>query len=149
MNTVLPLVEEVAWEGWGGWRDVEADVWVEAVALRRGGWSESRWRQWLGLVGGEVTNRRDFGVLLSQWTLARWGGVWGGRNSQEEAVWAAMRDEEVHRRLWWNWDMRTQGWGNDAGAWLQLWAARFLEWDLEEAVGEMQSVLDEPITIGR
>ncbi len=61
----------------------------------------------------------------------------GGRMSREEVMWQAARDEEAARRLWWNWAMRKEGWGDSAAAWLLRWEHVFVEWDLGGEVVDM------------
>jgi hypothetical protein len=76
------------------------------------------------------------------YALLLWGALSltpvGGRTSREEAMWQAARDEESARRLWWNWDMRKQGWGNDAAAWLLRWEPVLVEWDLCDDLSELK-----------
>jgi hypothetical protein len=71
-----------------------------------------------------------------------WGAVnltpVGGRTSREGAMWQAARDEEAARRLWWNWDMRKQGWGDSAAAWLLRWEPVLVEWDLGDDLSDLK-----------
>ena len=134
MAALLPELVEVEYYGWHTWQQIEEDVWVEAAALRRLGWSSVRWRLWMKLLQEEVARRSVWWQLVEQWRLMRWGGVTGGGSPRNEMVWEAMRDEEAARRLIWNWEMRWEGWGGVADTWLEAWGARFFEWGLEEEV---------------
>jgi hypothetical protein len=71
-----------------------------------------------------------------------WGAVnltlVGGRTSREGAMWQAAQDEEAARRLWWNWDMRKQGWGDSAAAWLLRWEPLLVEWDLGDDLSDLK-----------
>ncbi len=141
----LPVVEDVRFEGWQQWHELEKDLWLEEAALRRKGWSEVRWRQWLRLLEKEAAMRREWWGLVQQWSQRRWSGhvppLVGG-DSREEAVWEAMRDEEAARRLWWNWWSREDGWGDESMGWLTLWEGKFFEWGLEEEVEAMKREFD-------
>ena len=139
MAFVLPVVEEMQYEGWNQWRQLEEDVWREEAALRREGWSEQRWRRWQRILLEEVATRRAWWELLQRWCATRWGRVMGGRDWREEAVWEAARDEEAARRLWWNWDVRLlHGLGADPADWLQRWSSNLCEMGLGNEVEVME-----------
>jgi hypothetical protein len=53
-------------------------------------------------------------------------------------MWQAARDEEAAGRLWWNWDMRKQGWGDSAAAWLLRWEPVLVEWDLGDDLSDLK-----------
>jgi hypothetical protein len=76
-GVVLPVVEDIPFEGWSSWWQSEEDLWTEAAALRREGWSSAWWRQWQQLLVEEARRRREWWQLLVQWSQLRWGGVLG------------------------------------------------------------------------
>ena len=53
----------------------------------------------------EQTERNAWWEMVEAWSTLRWGGVMGGRSQSEEAVFDAMRREEVQRRVNWNVDV--------------------------------------------
>ena len=70
MHKTLPVLQTVVddegrWEGWEEWREMEEDSWVEYLALRRGGWSEVRWREWLRAAQEELASGRGGGIWWS------------------------------------------------------------------------------------
>ena len=136
MEPVLPVVTQVAYVGWRSWRELEDDIWIEELALRRPGWSETHWRRWLQILDLEAKVRTEFLELSEKRYVMRWGGITGGRTEVERAVWEAMIREEKVRRFTWNWDMRMKGWGEAPGPWLTKHRQRLLvgEPDLTEQI---------------
>jgi hypothetical protein len=93
-DVVLPVIDDIPFEGWSSWWQVEEDLWTEAAALRRdlieaeewhSGWptalrrrhAQLRRRQWQQLLVEEARMRREWWQLLVQWSGVRWGGVLG------------------------------------------------------------------------
>ena len=134
----LPVLQTVVddegrWEGWEEWREMEEDSWVEYLALRRGGWSEVRWREWLRVAQEERRQRQRWWDLVELWATERWGGIVGGETTAADLVWQVMRSEEVIRRLSWNVNMRQAGWGMVVQEWARRWWRRWYDFgDLAE-----------------
>ena len=71
---------------------MEEDIWVEYLALRRGGWSEVRWREWLRVAQEERRQRQRWWDLVELWATERWGGIVGGYTTAADLVWQATGD---------------------------------------------------------
>ena len=137
----LPEVENVRWLGWAEDRFTEIDLWVEDMALKRIGWSETQWRRWLSLLVEEAAQRRAFENDMARF-CGRLGAIervlwrepfeWGpppmsNMTRCQETAWYAMMAVELERRLAWGASMRSQhGYGQDQISWLN-WT---IEWGL-------------------
>ena len=124
----LPVLEEVGFAGWQLDEPFERDVWEEPRALARGGWSETRWREWLRLLADERDARIAWWNELEAWLSRR--GLAVPETFAQNRVVEAMRSEEAERRLDWNVAMRRTGWGEDLDGWIQRWkeAGVWQEW---------------------
>ena len=127
MEARLPVLESVQMDGWSDWREMESDLWEEAVALRRHGWSEVRWRRWMKWMDAERRERLVWWEMVEAWSRRRWEGCMGGRSQAEEAVFVAMTKEEAMRRLKWNLDTRAFGFGYDMDEWYLKYRAQFID----------------------
>ena len=136
MEARLPVLESVQMEAWSEWREVESDLWEEAVALRRHGWSEVRWRRWMKWMDAERRERLVWCEMVEAWSRRRWEGCMGGRSRAEEAVFIAMTHEEAMRRLEWNLDTRVFGFGYDQNEWYLQYRLQFIDWGLTSDLSE-------------
>ena len=130
MEALLPVLESVQVEVWTDWREMESDLWEEAVALRRHGWSEVRWRRWMIWMDAERRERLVWWEMVEAWSRRRWMGCMGGRSRAEEAVFTAMTHEEAMRRLEWNLITRAFGFGYDKDEWYLKYQRQFFDWGL-------------------
>lgn len=121
----LPLLGEVRWDGFSIDEEAERDVFDEHLALRRGGWSESRWRCWLQLLRLEIATRSQWWAFLVKYANARWGGDVGGHTRIQEQLSRCFYLEEMARRKHWNWTMRANGYGIDADSWWQRYRRHY------------------------
>ena len=127
MEALLPVLASVQMEVCTDWREMESDLWHEAVALRRHGWSEVRWRRWMIWMDAERRERLEWWEMVSAWSRRRWEGCMGGRSQAEEALFVAMGHEETVRRLKWNLDTRAVGFGYDMDEWYLKYRAQFID----------------------
>ena len=75
-----------------GGREMEEDIWVEYLALRRGGWSEVRWRELLRVAQEQRRQQQRWWDLVELWATERWGGIVGGETIAADLVWQATGD---------------------------------------------------------
>ena len=112
----LPVLQEVEWNGFREDAAAERSLFDEHLALRRHGWSEVRWRFWLGEAHEELRMREDWWHRICDYAMSRWG-VLGGRDHVEEKMWQCFYGEELWRRYKWARWMMDAGFGDDPLVW--------------------------------
>ncbi len=147
-GALLPVVQVVAWQGWSEDQEAEADIWVEARAMARLGWSETRWRLWLQELKAEAARRtEDLEEMYKLWE--KWGSD-GDKTPCQERAWDAMLVVELERRVAWGLRMRRGGYGEECGVWVgrlreigvwQMWMQELME--IGEEIGEEPREEDE------